>query len=115
MTISRYGNRSLFRNNNEKDLYRKQFDKRNIGGITQYATPSLRHPTDEEFGRLITETIRWKIGDSFTKLAYKYYDDPELWWVIAWFNKRPADFLVKPGEEILVPFPLEDVLSFYNF
>lgn len=115
MTISRYQNRSLFTNGNTYGKYRKQFDKRNVGAITQYATPNFIYPTDEEFNSLITETIRWKIGDSFTKLAYKFYDDPELWWVIAWFNKKPADFLVKLGEEILVPLPLEDVLSFYNY
>jgi hypothetical protein len=114
MAISRYQNRFLF-DNIRSDKYNKQFSKRNVPFITQYSTPRMIYPSDKEFGSLITEVIRWKVGDSFAKLAYKHYDDPELWWVIAWFNKKPADFLVKIGDEILIPFPLEDVLSYYNF
>ena len=51
-------------------------------------------------------------SDKLNKLAHKYYGDPRLWWVIAWFNQRPTDFHCKIGEVLYVPVKdhLDDVL-----
>ena len=45
----------------------------------------------------------WNTGDRFSKLAAEHYGDPTLWWVIAYFNKKPTDGHVKVGDQILIP------------
>tara|TARA_B100000989_G_C19469172_1_gene439842 strand:+ start:755 stop:1108 length:354 start_codon:yes stop_codon:yes gene_type:complete len=42
-------------------------------------------------------------SDKLSKLAHRYYGDPRLWWVIAWFNQKPTDFHCKIGDIIEVP------------
>ncbi len=58
------------------------------------------------------ETIShiWGVGDRYFKLANRYYGDPELWWVIAFFNQKPTEFDIKAGDIIFIPTPLETVL-----
>jgi len=44
--------------------------------------------------------------DSIDRLAHRYYEDPEFWWVIAVANDMeilPTDFNV--GDEIIIPSP----------
>ena len=54
----------------------------------------------------------WKSGDRFFKLASRHYGDPELWWVIAWFNKIPTESHAKKGQVILIPKPIAKVLTY---
>lgn len=45
-------------------------------------------------------------GDRIDNLAYKYYNDPRLWWIIAKANNLidiPVQFGI--GDEILIPDP----------
>ena len=39
-----------------------------------------------------------------------YVDDTNLWWVIAWYNKKPTEAHVKAGETIVIPLPLDKIL-----
>jgi len=55
------------------------------------------------------------MGDRFEKLAAQFYDDPEMWWVIAAFNKKPAEFLLSPGDIINIPLPLEYILDYMGY
>ncbi len=96
---------------NDSDLYRKTLKDRGVKEITQYRTPNLRHPTVKERASLDRISHVWKTGDRFYKLAHKYYDDPKLWWVIAWFNQTPTESHVSLGQVIRIPMPLEKVLS----
>lgn len=48
--------------------------------------------------------------DKLNKIAFKEYGDPKFWWIIAWFNGKPTDFDFKPGDEVYIPHPLEEVL-----
>ena len=57
----------------------------------------------------------WKIGDRYWKYAAKYYDNPQMWWVIGWFNKKPAESDLKIGDKVLIPMPLEKILEYYGY
>ena len=78
-------------------------------------TSELKYPSSTDIQNFEINTHIWKLGDRFYKLAHKAYGNPELWWVIAWFNKKPTDAHVKHGDAIHVPFPLEMVLSSYGY
>ena len=70
----------------------------------------MPYPTVEQAGNLTFINHVWKQGDRYFKLASEYYGDPTLWWVIAWFNKKPTESHVKLGDIIQIPMPLETVL-----
>ena len=111
--VDRYGNRRII--TNQSNLYKSMLDKRFVNKIEHYNTPILRYPTDEEIGELDFEEVVWSVGSSYTKLAYDYYGSPQLWWVIAWFNKKPMDTEVKLGDLIMIPLPIEKILTFYDY
>ena len=54
-------------------------------------------------------------GDRLDNLAFQYYGDPKLWWAIAWFNEKPTEAHLKLGQLILVPIPVEKVISYFNY
>ena len=41
------------------------------------------------------------------------YETPilTLWWIIAWYNARPTEADILPGDLILIPLSVEDVLD----
>ena len=47
--------------------------------------------------------------------ADDYYGNAGLWWVIAWFNKKPMDTEVSLGDLIMIPLPIEKILAFYDY
>ncbi len=106
---SRYDNRLIGRNDDE--LYEDFFAKRNVEFIRQYRTGLLRHPTARDLADLETIGHIWKVGDRYFKLAQKYYGNPQLWWVIAWFNQKPTEHHLKLGDGLRIPLPLERVLG----
>ena len=107
---NRYDARQIFTNTDEK--YEDKFEKRNTRSIQQYTTANLRHPTSKEISNLNTANVIWKEGDRFWKLASKFYNDPKMWWVIAWFNRTPTESHVKLGEIVVVPLPLAKILDY---
>ena len=108
--MSRYKNFRVLNNSNE--YYRKLRQKRNnTKNIVQYETPILRHPTIAERASLATTQHIWVLGDRYYKLANKFYNDPTLWWIIAWYNARPTEADILPGDLILIPLSVEDVLD----
>jgi len=106
---SRYDNRS--ERATFEETYREILKKRNVKTINQYTTPVLKYPTASEMRNLQIFNHVWKIGDRFYKLADKYYDDPKLWWVIAWFNRSPTEAHFTMGEIVNIPLPLEEILQ----
>ena len=107
---SRYDDRELFINTDDK--YENTFEKRNTRSIEQFTTANFRHPTSDEIANLNTVNVVWKEGDRFWKLASQYYNDPKMWWVIAWFNRMPTESHVKLGEIVVVPLPLAKILDY---
>jgi nucleoid-associated protein YgaU len=104
----RYSKNKIFLN--KQDSYRRFLKSRGIKKITQYNTSKFRHPTVDDLGDFETVTHIWKTGDKWYKLADKYYQDPEKWWIIALYNQRPTEAHVSPGDVVYIPFPLESVL-----
>ncbi len=104
----RYLNQKIFRN--AGDAYRRYLKKRGMKQIDQYTTPKFLYPTPEDTKKFETISHIWGVGDRYFKLANRYYGDPELWWVIAFFNQKPTEFDIKAGDIIFIPTPLETVL-----
>tara|TARA_Y100000034_G_scaffold75952_1_gene91217 strand:- start:331 stop:636 length:306 start_codon:yes stop_codon:yes gene_type:complete len=53
-----------------------------------------------------------KFGDRLDTLAFKYYDDVSLWWIIAKANHLGQGSLnIKPGTQIRIPQNLQDVFA----
>ena len=109
---SRYANTQIILNG--ADMYKKLFNKRNVKLIEQYATPQLVYPDVNDILELTVIYHTWKTGDRYFKLANQYYQDPALWWVIAWFNEKPTEHHVEYGENIAIPLPLEKILGFFE-
>jgi nucleoid-associated protein YgaU len=108
----RYKKRILAFNDNE--LYSEHFVERGVKFIDQYMTPKLAHATPSQIKKMNVINHSWTHGDKYYKLAHKYYDDSALWWVIAWFNKKPTESHVKIGEVIYIPTPINEVLKIYG-
>ena len=87
--ISRYQNRIILKN--DSFIYERARKDKNLNFIRQFDTAELRFPTKEEMKNLTVITKEWAVGDRYEKLAAKYYQDPEMWWVIAAFNRKPAE------------------------
>ncbi len=109
----RYLNQSIFKNAHA--AYKRYLKKRGITQVHQFTTPTFKYPTQIEAQNFDTITHIWGAGDRYFKLANRYYNDPELWWVIAFFNQKPTEFDIKAGDIIFIPTPLETVLFYIGF
>jgi len=55
------------------------------------------------------------LGDRYDKLAYNYYSDSSLWWVIASSNPQAGSFLTPlPGIQIRIPADKQLALTLYR-
>ena len=108
--MSRYKGTPVFDNSGEYYEYLRR--RRDLKSVTHYATPIMAHPTITGRSRLVADKYVWGYGDRFYNLAHKYYGDPQYWWVIAWYNKRPTESHVKIGDVVRIPTPLDKVLNY---
>ncbi|HAI41796.1 MAG TPA: hypothetical protein DCM40_28615 [Maribacter sp.] len=106
--MSRYTNTIIV--NNDSDFYSSLAQKRGLKSIQQINTVVLKNPEIFERIGLATDTHIWKYGDRFYKLAHTYYDDPQLWWIIAWYNGYPTEANVKIGDTLDIPLNLEEII-----
>ncbi len=104
----RYQNQKIFAN--ARAAYKRYLKKRGIEVINQYNTPKFKFPTAAEATNFNIINRIWGAGDRYYKLAQEYYNDPELWWIIAFYNQKPTEFHIQLGEVIYIPTPLETVL-----
>jgi len=110
----RYKNQEVFVNIGE--AYRRYLKKtRGLENIRQYDTPTFKHPTKKEIKNFNVINHVWGTGDRYFKLASEYYNDPEMWWVIALYNQKPTEFHLKLGDVIYIPTPLETVLFYVGY
>ena len=110
MSFSRYGNKKVLRNSLEE--YEKIFEERGLNHIDHFTTPTLRHPTQQNINSLTRIGHVWRLGDRYYKLAHKHYGDANLWWVIAWYNKKPTEAHVYVGDTIVIPLPLDKIIRY---
>jgi nucleoid-associated protein YgaU len=67
----------------------------------------------------VSETDEYVItnnGDRLDSLAYSYYRDSTLWWVIAIANNNvtKGSLFPEPGTQLRIPTNLNNVLSLYK-
>ena len=113
MSLSRFKEREIIRN--ADDDYKIVFQTRiPYNGLRQFSYEELKYPTSSEIA-LINKTQRvWGYGSRLYKLANEFYGDSSYWWVIAWFNKIPSEFSLRPGDSVYIPTPLGYVLTTYG-
>jgi nucleoid-associated protein YgaU len=109
----RYINQKVFKN--ARDAYKRYLKTRGMKLIHQYDTPKFKYPSDIDASNFTTIKHIWTTGDRYFKLADKYYDDPEMWWVIAFYNQKPTEFHAKLGDVIYIPIPLETILFYIGY
>jgi len=107
---SRYKNRRKIKN--EEEFYEEVFEDRGVNLVVQYSTPKLKRLTPAQRRRIQTIDHIWQYGDKYYKIAFKYYGNPEYWWVIAQFNYAPTEAHLVPGVVLKVPISLEDFLRY---
>jgi nucleoid-associated protein YgaU len=56
------------------------------------------------------------VGDRLDSLAYQFYRDATLWWVIAMANNNATKGLMfpEPGTQLRIPIDLNAVLTSFN-
>lgn len=56
------------------------------------------------------------VGDRLDNLAYSYYNDPTLWWVIATANNNitKGQLYPIPGTQLRIPTDLNNVLQLFE-
>ena len=97
---------------NNSLLYRQLCKARGLPhGIVQYKMQRAKQPDVEEVGRFNNVMHIWSTGDRLYKLASKHYGEPDLWWIIAWYNGTPTEGHLKVGDAIYIPKPLDKVYS----
>ncbi len=96
---------------NGEDVYEKLCAKMGVNNIQHCGRITFGSPLNEEFRQDLQKREHiFSIGDRLSKLAFQYYGDAKLWWVLAWYNGKPTDHHCRVGDIIEVPFPLEEVL-----
>jgi len=91
----------------------------NTKAIKQSGTGSLYYvntvypdipPRDNDYYVITT------IEDRLDLLAYRFYQDSGLWWIIASANSLPGDSLYPPiGIQLRVPTNIQSIISNYKF
>jgi hypothetical protein len=104
----RYKRQKIFLNDTR--AYKRYLKGRGLKHIHQYNTPTFEYPSTLEFSNFNMIRHIWSTGDRYFKLADQYYNDPELWWVLAFFNQKPTEFDIEYGDILYIPTPLERVL-----
>ena len=104
----RYRNRIITSNDNQ--MYSDLLEQRGVEAIQQYTTVYNIDLTKIEGVQVINHV--WKTGDRYFKLANQYYGRPELWWIIALYNKKPTEGSLKRGDLVFIPTPVETLLYY---
>jgi hypothetical protein len=88
-----------------------QKTKLNVTGSLYYRTnvyPTIE-PTDADYYVITT------MEDRLDLLAFDFYQDSSLWWIIASANSLPGDSIYPPiGIQLRIPTNLQTILNSYN-
>ena len=85
--------------------------KSNTTGSLYYATnvyPEIA-PTDNDYYVITT------VDDRLDLLAFDFYQDSSLWWIISSANALPGDSIYPPiGVQLRIPTNIQSILNTYN-
>jgi hypothetical protein len=88
---------------NSLSFYDKQFEARDVKKIIHYRPkPYLNFDREFILSLSFVEQV-WQYNTKMYKLAFEFYSDQNLWWIIAAVNKKPTDAHWKPGEIVYIP------------
>jgi len=85
--------------------------KSNATGSLYYATNTYPEiaPTDNDYYVITT------VDDRLDLLAYDFYQDSSLWWIISSANALPGDSIYPPvGIQLRIPTNIQSILNTYN-
>ncbi len=99
---------------NKHELYKKKLKDRGIKSFRHFSKMKMSKVSPEDMGTLTIIDHIFTTGDSLSKLAFKYYGDTRYWWILAVFNEKPIDNLIKIGDTMHIPLPLEEVHYLIN-
>ena len=85
------------------DRYEYLFKNRDVKIIYKTAMVEMNAMTDAERSAVDTRVYTWRSSDMYWKVAKRFYGDPRLRFVIAYYNKAPTEFHLTPGQNILIP------------
>ena len=108
--MSRYINKRLFDANRSKNA-KELMKRRGIENGRFFKALDLSSLSVEERKSFDVRIVTWRRETRLSKLAFEFYGDSKLWWVIGWFNQKPTDSSYSVGDEVMIPFPLEDILN----
>jgi len=85
--------------------------KLNVTGSLYYQTnlyPTIQ-PTDSDYYIITTAEDRLDL------IAYNFYQDSSLWWIIASANALPGDSIYPPiGIQLRIPTDVQRIINSYN-
>jgi len=110
--VNRYVNTSFF--NNNLLIYQNEIEDRGLSFIRQYKTVKFKELTIAQKASIFPRERRWQYGDRLDKISARAYGDSQYWWVIARYNRKPTDAHFERGDIILIPHPLQLMLSYYT-
>lgn len=94
MSVNRYSQTPLIRDDIEEPVHYATFD-------LPYNLKTLREIN--WFEGTTPRQYVWKLGDRMDKIASKFFDDDQLWWVIMFANNINYPLGIKPGTVINIP------------
>jgi len=109
---SRHRKRKILLNDDES--YIQQFKNRGVKSIKHLSTAEMSYPTSDDLAGVTINFEIYKLGDRYYKFAQKYYNDPTYWWVIARFNQKPTENMLKLGDTLYIPTPLAKILEVFE-
>jgi nucleoid-associated protein YgaU len=96
---------------NDYEQYDDILEKRGVSKIEQYRTPRFKFFDEDDIRSIDHFDYVWRNGDAFWRLAKKYLNGSENWWVIAAMNKKPTEAHIEVGEVIKIPTSLAQALQ----
>lgn len=110
--FKRYNDKQIFDNNIER--YEELIQNKNLNSLRQYSLYNFGKLSEVSTSNYEYVTHLYDVGDRIENIAYRYYGDASLWWVICYTNKiaNPMDLTV--GKVLFIYFPIEQILGLLN-
>ena len=92
-------------------MYSSYLEERGLTKLEFNSFNKLKKLTQEEMNLLNNVSHIWKSGDRYYKLAALHYGNPSYWWIIAYYNKKPTEASITVGDTIIIPKPLNVLIT----